>query len=111
MQHKPVHCSEKAQAGQKVSVHYTGSLTDGTVFDSSVKRGDPITFGLGQGQVIKGWDQGIAGMWYVCCSRFDTASCRKIKILRGVVPCIITQSESADFMIHKSSGVILTFSS
>ena len=63
LQHKPAHCVEKAQAGQKVSVHYTGSLTDGTVFDSSLKRGDPISFTLGQGQVIRGWDQGIAGMW------------------------------------------------
>ncbi len=39
-----------------------GALTDGTVFDSSYKRGDPISFTLGKGQVIKGWDQGIAGM-------------------------------------------------
>ena len=41
-------------------MHYTGSLTDGTVFDSSVSRGQPIEFTLGVGQVIKGWDQGIA---------------------------------------------------
>lgn len=48
------------QAGQKVSVHYKGSLTDGQVFDESYKRGEPITFTLGTGQVIPGWDQGIA---------------------------------------------------
>ena len=51
-----------AQAGNTVSVHYTGWLTDGTKFDSSVDRGQPFSFTLGAGQVIPGWDQGIAGM-------------------------------------------------
>ena len=46
--------------GQNVSVHYKGSLLDGTVFDSSYKRNEPIDFSLGVGQVIKGWDEGIA---------------------------------------------------
>ena len=51
-----------AQAGKTVSVHYTGWLTDGKEFDSSLDAGDPIKFTLGIGQVIKGWDEGIAGM-------------------------------------------------
>ena len=53
---------EKPKKGQKVKVHYTGKLEDGTVFDSSVQRGVPIEFTLGVGQVIKGWDEGIADM-------------------------------------------------
>lgn len=51
-----------ATAGHTVSVHYTGWLTNGTKFDSSVDRGQPFQFSLGAGQVIKGWDEGVAGM-------------------------------------------------
>ncbi len=52
----------EAVSGKTVSVHYTGWLTNGTKFDSSVDRGQPFSFSLGAGQVIKGWDQGVAGM-------------------------------------------------
>jgi FKBP-type peptidyl-prolyl cis-trans isomerase FkpA len=52
----------EAKAGQNVSVHYTGWLDNGTKFDSSHDRHSPFSFALGGGQVIRGWDEGVAGM-------------------------------------------------
>ncbi|MBI2640711.1 MAG: FKBP-type peptidyl-prolyl cis-trans isomerase [Candidatus Sungbacteria bacterium] len=52
----------EAKPGNIISAHYTGTLVDGTKFDSSVDRGEPLSFTLGVGQVIKGWDEGIVGM-------------------------------------------------
>jgi peptidylprolyl isomerase len=53
---------DSPQSGQTVDVHYTGWLTDGTKFDSSLDRGQPFSFVIGAGRVIQGWDEGVASM-------------------------------------------------
>ncbi|XP_034835979.2 peptidyl-prolyl cis-trans isomerase FKBP2 [Maniola hyperantus] len=59
---RPAECTTKSKKGDLLHMHYTGTLEDGTEFDSSIPRGNPLTFTLGSGQVIKGWDQGLIGM-------------------------------------------------
>ncbi|PSN31552.1 Peptidyl-prolyl cis-trans isomerase FKBP2 [Blattella germanica] len=54
-------CQVKSKKGDFLHMHYTGTLEDGTEFDSSYNRGQPLTFTLGSGQVIRGWDQGLMG--------------------------------------------------
>ncbi|EMC95761.1 hypothetical protein BAUCODRAFT_148638 [Baudoinia panamericana UAMH 10762] len=58
----PARCSRPSQNGDSISVHYRGTLEDGTLFDESYKRGQPFTFTLGAGQVIRGWDLGLLDM-------------------------------------------------
>ena len=55
-------CEVKSRKGDTLHMHYTGTLQDGTEFDSSIPRGEPLSFTLGAGQVIKGWDQGLLAM-------------------------------------------------
>ncbi|KAF2203060.1 hypothetical protein GQ43DRAFT_447702 [Delitschia confertaspora ATCC 74209] len=59
---KEVECTRKSELGDTISVHYKGTLQDGTVFDASRPRGDPFRFTLGAGHVIRGWDEGLLGM-------------------------------------------------
>jgi len=72
---RPDTCDKKSKTGDKLSMHYTGwTREDGKVFDSSVKRGQPFDFTLGQGMVIKGWDNGLKGMCVGKCQNKTVAA-------------------------------------
>lgn len=58
----PITCKHPSEIGDVIHVHYNGTLTDGTPFDSSYTRNQPFTFTVGIGQVIRGWDEGLLGM-------------------------------------------------
>lgn len=73
-QYKPSECDVTARQGDSVHVLYTGKLTDGTEFDSSVPRGQPFTFTLGQGMVIKGWDQ-VRGSGMRTLAKLSSLNC------------------------------------
>jgi len=62
IKHRVEGCTEKARNGDMLHIHYTGTLTNGEQFDSSVERGDPLSLRLGSGQVISGWEKGLLGM-------------------------------------------------
>ncbi|NWW68321.1 FKBP2 isomerase, partial [Ifrita kowaldi] len=59
---RPERCGDRSRRGDVLTLHYSGTLEDGTPFDSSLSRDQPFVFSLGTGQVIKGWDQGLLGM-------------------------------------------------
>ncbi|EPQ26714.1 uncharacterized protein PFL1_05693 [Pseudozyma flocculosa PF-1] len=62
VKHRPTDCPIKSQNGDRLSMHYTGTLWDKTKFDSSLDRNQPFEFTLGTGQVIRGWDRGLTDM-------------------------------------------------
>ncbi|XP_020014631.1 peptidyl-prolyl cis-trans isomerase FKBP2 isoform X2 [Castor canadensis] len=69
------HCPIKSRKGDVLHMHYTGKLEDGTEFDSSLPQNQPFVFSLGTGQVIKGWDQGLLGVWRAGSSPKDPRWC------------------------------------
>nr|XP_051689098.1 peptidyl-prolyl cis-trans isomerase FKBP2 isoform X2 [Oryctolagus cuniculus] len=69
------HCPIRSRKGDVLHMHYTGKLEDGTEFDSSLPQKQPFVFSLGTGQVIKGWDQGLLGVWRAGRSSQDPRWC------------------------------------
>ncbi len=99
-----------AKTGDFVSVHYTGTLLDGTKFDSSYDRNEPISFKLGSGMVIKGWDEGIAFMHVGDKGRFEIPSDLAYgETANGLIPANSTLVFEVELVSTKPAPVILEF--
>ena len=115
-----------AENGQRVTVHYEGRLTDDTVFDASKPRGQPFSFTIGAGQVIHGWEQGVAGMrvgekrrltipadlGYGATGAGDVIPPHAIlvfdiELLAVAMPVTLGQATSADLIQARKDGVII----
>ncbi|MEC7172813.1 MAG: FKBP-type peptidyl-prolyl cis-trans isomerase, partial [Pseudomonadota bacterium] len=117
---------EIAEAGKRVSVHYEGRLEDGTVFDGSRPRGQAFSFTIGAGQVIRGWDQGVAGMKVGETRKLtippelgygeagaggvippNATLVFEIELLEVTTPVVLGQATAEDLMKAQSEGVVV----
>ncbi|MEC8091623.1 MAG: FKBP-type peptidyl-prolyl cis-trans isomerase [Pseudomonadota bacterium] len=117
---------EIAEAGKRVSVHYEGRLEDGTVFDGSRPRGQAFSFTIGAGQVIRGWEQGVAGMKVGETRKLtippelgygeagaggvippNATLVFEIELLEVTTPVVLGQATAEDLMKAQSEGVVV----
>ena len=117
---------EIAEAGKRVSVHYEGRLKDGTVFDGSRPRGQAFSFTIGAGQVIRGWEQGVAGMKVGETRKLtippelgygeagaggvippNATLVFEIELLEVTTPVVLGQATAEDLMKAQSEGVVV----
>ena len=115
-----------AECGHRVTVHYEGRLTDDTVFDASIPRGQPFSFTIGAGQVIQGWEKGVAGMQVGEIRRLtvpadlgygaegaggaippDATLVFDIELLAVSLPVLLGQAKPADLLQAQKDGVII----
>ena len=103
----PDACDKKASNGQILSMHYTGTLEDGTKFDSSVDRNEPFKFQIGVGQVIKGWEEGVLGMCIGEKRKLivppDLGYCDQVFTTKEVLSFFNVKKNLFDFCTYKQS--------